>query len=328
MRVTISEAAPAPDPQFQALVRTRYSGNPQAMAALGARLLVGRAAPFAPVDGAALIEEAAQQGNAEAWGYIAVLAAAGVGRAQNWAAAFDALDRAANLDDPKAARQMQLLRDMGVCGSANVGNWLSSASGRIVWGAPRLISYPGFVTPAVCSHLMDRAAPKLIQAQVYDAYRGGLKVDAMRTNTGAVFSLIDTDLVIQLVRARIARATDVAVEALEPLEILHYAVGERYNPHVDFFHPALPNFAEQMREKGQRVKTCVIYLNDGYVGGETDFPNIGVRFRGRTGEALIFENVRADGAGDMNALHAGLPPTHGEKWLLSQWIRNKPQPVA
>ena len=26
--------------------------------------------------------------------------------------------------------------------------------------------------------------------------------------------------------------------------------------------------------------------------------------------------------------HAGLPPTQGEKWLLSQWMRSKPQQVA
>ena len=29
-----------------------------------------------------------------------------------------------------------------------------------------------------------------------------------------------------------------------------------------------------------------------------------------------------------NTLHTGLPPTRGEKWLLSQWIREKRQPIA
>jgi len=102
----MSEAAGVPDPDFQALVRKQYAGNPQAMTELGARLLVGRDAPQAPVDGAALIAEAAQQGDPGAWRYVAVIAAAGVGRAQSWPDAFDAIQRAAESDDTHAKRQL------------------------------------------------------------------------------------------------------------------------------------------------------------------------------------------------------------------------------
>jgi hypothetical protein len=319
---------PAPDPHFQALVRERYSGNPQAMAALGARLIVGRDAPFAPVDGAALIAQAAQQGDAEAWACMAVLAATGVGRARSWSDALDALSRAADLGNPSALRQSHLLRDMGVRHAADVEGWLAPCGGRILHDAPRLVAFRDLLTPALCSYLMERAAPRLVRAQVYDVRRRELKVDPMRTNTSAAFSLIDTDLVIQLIRARIARAAGVALEALEPFEILHYGVGECYRPHIDFFHTAVPAFAEEVRAKGQRVKTCLVYLNEDLEGGETEFIEIGMRFRGAAGEALIFDNVRPDGVGDMKTLHAGLPPARGEKWLLSQWIRNKPQPVA
>jgi hypothetical protein len=31
--------------------------------------------------------------------------------------------------------------------------------------------------------------------------------------------------------------------------------------------------------------------------------------------------VEPDGKVDRGTLHAGLPPTSGEKWLLSQWVR-------
>lgn len=321
-------AAPELDKDFQALVRRRYAGNPQAMTALGARLIVGREAPCAPFDGAALIAEAAQQGDAEAWSYTAVLAAAGIGREQSWTDAFDALHRASQLGDAKAVRQAQLLQEMELGATSDIPRWLSSVTGRNVYEAPRLVAYGSFLSPGVCAYLTERAAPRLVRAQVNDFYTGKLKTDAMRTNTGAAFSLIDTDLVIQLVRARIAHAAAVDAQHLEPLEILHYAVGQRLKPHLDFYHPNLPNYDELVRVKGQRTKTCLLYLNDDYEGGETDFPKIGLMFRGRTGEALIFDNVLADGSGDMNTLHEGLPPTRGEKWLLSQWLRDKPQPVA
>jgi len=324
--MTTSKATPAPDPQFQGLVRARYAGNPQAMTELGARLLVGRDAPQAAVDGAALIAEAAQQGDAAAWLYVAVIAAAGVGRAQSWSDAFDAVQRAA--DSAAARRQLELIRGMGIAGAGDVRGWLAGAAGRKVREAPRFVAFSGFLTPDVCMHLRERAAPKLVPAQVNDAKGGGLKLDPMRTNKGSVFSLIETDLVMQLVRARIAHAADVATEALEPPEVLHYSVGQTYKQHVDFFHASLPSFADEMRVKGQRVKTCLVYLNDDFEGGETDFPRIGLKFRGQTGEALIFDNVAANGMGDMNTVHTGLPPARGEKWLLSQWIRNKPQRVA
>ena len=322
------ESATTPDPAFQALVRAQCAGNPRAMTTLGARLVVGRETPAAPADGAALIAQAAQEGDSEAWSYVAMLAAAGVGRVQSWADSLAALHRAANLGDPKAARQMQILRDIDIRDARGAKDWLCCATAQKLSSAPRLVTYQSLLTQGLCSYLIERSAPKLVRAQVYDASRGVLKIDSMRTNSGAVFSLIETDVVIQLIRGRIAYAADVAMSALEPPETLHYAVGECYKPHVDFFHPALPNFAEQMRVKGQRVMTCLIYLNDDYEGGETDFPKIGIKFRGRVGEGLMFHNVRPNGTGDMATLHTGLAPTRGEKWLFSQWIRNKAQPIA
>lgn len=324
----MSSAVAAADPEFQALARARYAGDPPGLTDIGTRLVVGREAPLAPIDGAALITEAAQQGHPKAWSYLAVLAAAGVGRSQSWGEALDALRRGADLGDADAARQLDLLRDTGIADAADVRQWVRPAAWSILHATPRLATYADFLSPALCSYLIRLAAPKLVRAQVYDAQRGVLKSDAMRTSTSAAFSLIETDVVTQLIRARIACAAGVAVEQLEPLEVLHYAVGERFKPHVDFFHPALPHFSEQMRVRGQRISTCLVYLNEDYDGGETDFPRIGVKFRGRPGEALVFGNVRENGAGDMNTLHEGLAPTRGEKWLLSQWIRSKLQPIA
>ena len=320
-------AASGPDPEFQALVRSRYAGNPQAMTELGARLLVGREAPHAPLDGAALIADAAEQGHAAAWRYVAVLAGSGVGRQQSWPDAFDAIERAAALGDPASARQLELLRDMGLDANA-VRIWVASSKPHVVRDSPRFTAYAGFLSAAVCAYLIERALPKLVPAQVNDARGGGLKRDPMRTNTTAVFSLLDGDFLLQLVRARIAAAAGVPFDALEPAEILHYSVGETYKPHVDFFHASLPNFAEEMRQKGQRIKTCLVYLNDDFEGGETEFPRIGFKFRGRIGEAFVFENVQPNGVGDMNTVHTGLPPRQGEKWLLSQWMRSKTQRIA
>jgi hypothetical protein len=67
----------------------------------------------------------------------------------------------------------------------------------------------------------------------------------------------------------------------------------------------------------------LIYLNDDFDGGETNFPLINRRFKGRKGDALFFRNVNDAGAPDIRTLHAGLAPTRGEKWLFSQWARRR-----
>jgi hypothetical protein len=325
--MTEIETGTVPDAEFQALVREKCSGNPQAMTALGARLIVGRDAPRSVVDGMALLAEASKQGDAGAWCYLAMLAAAGVGCTRSWDVALSTLCRAVELGDTHAALQTRMLHECGISNAADVERWLDCTANRILRESPRFVALAGFLPPALCAYLMERSAARLTQAQVYDAYRGGLKIDPMRTNKGAAYSLIDTDLVMQLVRARIARAAAVAFDTLEPTEVLHYSAGEHYKQHFDFFHPALPNYADEMRVKGQRIKTCLVYLNGEYEGGETEFPRLGIKFRGNPGEALIFDNVLANGTGDPDTLHAGLPPSRGEKWLLSQWMRDKTQPV-
>lgn len=324
----MAAAASQPDLEFQALVCARYAGDPQAIAALGARLVVGREAPYAPVDGAALIEEAARRGDGAAWRHTAVLSAAGVGRTQSWSDALDALAHARDLGDPLARAGSDLMNALGVTDAKSAHAWLAAPAGRELCASPHMAAYREFLSPAVCAHLVARAAPKLVPAQVNDVRGGGLKLDPMRTNTGAVFSLLESDLVIELVRARIAYTAKVPAAALEPAEILHYSIGERYKTHVDFFHPALPTFAEEMRAKGQRIKTCLVYLNGDFGHGETEFPKLGIKFRGEVGEALFFDNVGPAGTGDMKTLHQGLPPSRGEKWLFSQWIRSKPQQPA
>ena len=320
--------ASVPDPEFQALARTRYASDPLGMAELGARLCVGKEAPLSPADGVALIAHAAEQNEPSAWAYLSVVAAAGVGRKQSWLDAYAALERAARCGHAEASRQLGLLSEAGVSGAADVQRWIGAAAREVLRETPRFFTCPQFLPAALCAHLIDRARPKLVQAKVYDARSGSLKVDAMRSNMGAVFSVIETDFVTQLVRARIAHAARVDPHALEPPEVLHYSIGEAYRPHVDFFHPQLPSFAEQMRTKGQRIRTCLVYLNDDFEGGETEFPKLGLKYRGRAGDALIFDNVKPNGTGDLQTLHAGLPPTRGEKWLFSQWIRSKPQPIA
>jgi prolyl 4-hydroxylase len=67
--------------------------------------------------------------------------------------------------------------------------------------------------------------------------------------------------------------------------------------------------------------TALIWLNEQFDGGETEFPTLNIRVRGGRGDMLVFRNVHDDGSQDDRLVHAGLPVSNGVKWLASRWIR-------
>jgi prolyl 4-hydroxylase len=175
----------------------------------------------------------------------------------------------------------------------------------------------------VCRRLVVIAAGRTTQALVYDAQTGRGRVEAARTNTALELTLLDLDVVVALVRARISAAVDVPASAFEPPQVLRYEVGQKFDYHYDFLVGSDPGYAKDLAARGQRIFTALIYLNDAYEGGATEFPRAGVSFRGGVGEALIFSNIDRAGEPDPLSLHAGAPPTRGTKWVFSQWIRSR-----
>ena len=98
------------------------------------------------------------------------------------------------------------------------------------------------------------------------------------------------------------------------LQVLRYAVGQEYRPH----HDAIEG------ETNQRVLTFLVYLNDDYDGGATEFLSTGLKLKGAKGDGLLFRNADVSGVPDPASRHAGLPVLNGEKYLASRWIRQRP----
>ena len=65
-------------------------------------------------------------------------------------------------------------------------------------------SYPSFVSDAVCRWLIDKARGSLSRALVYEALIKKVTVHHTRTNSAAMFGLLETDLVCVLTQARMA----------------------------------------------------------------------------------------------------------------------------
>ena len=278
----------------------------------------------------------------EAVHLMALHAGEGFGVPQDWGNALDLLVRSAELGWPLAQASLaglagnwmlaaELLKGdeapradwKSMRSAIDLGAWFHVPKYGIVSASPRVAVVEDFASPEICDWLIARARPRLGPAKVFDLLSGAPAHEAVRDNSECHFATDDGDLILQFLRNRIAAVTELFVTGMEATAVLHYTPGQRFLPHYDFLDETHPGHAKDMAQSGQRVLTFLLSLNDDYEGGETQFPILSKRYRGRKGNAIFFWNVEPDGSPDKRLLHAGLPPTSGEKWLLSQWIRGR-----
>jgi prolyl 4-hydroxylase len=341
LRAEQCDASGAHDEAVDALARAAKSGDVEALTRLGKRLIVGNAAPLLPVEGAGLLVEATQRGGAEAAMRLAVLAAAGVyvepglnhalrltaiAAQRGWRAAQsqllvltpDLALAAAAERVPLAPTYWKQLAD-----SIDLEHWTAPPEGRTVHGAPLIRAFESLVPERACRWLIDSSRSRLRRSLVYDAVGGQEYASDTRTNSWAQFDLIGSELIHLLVQVRMQVACGLPLGNMEATAILHYATGQESKNHFDFVSPGIPNYADEVAKNGQRTLTFLVYLNDDYDGGETDFPELAIKHKGRRGQGLFFVNTLDNHEPDPRTLHAGRPPTQGEKWIVSQFIRSR-----
>jgi prolyl 4-hydroxylase len=337
VRATAAQAAGRYEEAVRLLWQASQEGDVNAMTLLGGQLLSGRGAPPDPPTGARLIVEAASKGGAYACSLASAIVASGLYGPPDWERALDFLQRSAELGHSPAQGQLKVLARAGdvrsdpsawsrLRRSVDVKRWRASPPARALTPDGGVKVLEGFAAADVCDWIIAGARGRLKPAMTFDTAALRPVQSEVRTNSAAGFELINIDLVVLLIRERLAAACGGSPAAMEAPQVLHYAPGQQFAPHYDFLEPEFAGHAEDLARRGQRAVTLLVYLNEGFEGGETDFPHLGLRFKGRRGDALMFTNVDGTGNPDRRMLHAGLPPTAGEKWLLSQWVRDRAPP--
>jgi TPR repeat protein len=174
--------------------------------------------------------------------------------------------------------------------------------------------------PELLEYVIAVGAQHLGPSMTFDPISGAARVDPYRTSATATLGPVDQDLFLVALNRRLAAVAGVAAEQGEFLSVLRYLPGDQYKPHFDW----IPETSEDFSRGGQRTRTALLYLNDDYEGGETEFLANGLKFKGAPGDVLVFSNIRPDGSPDQACRHAGLPVRSGVKWLGSKWFRERP----
>ncbi|CAL0326982.1 unnamed protein product [Lupinus luteus] len=198
---------------------------------------------------------------------------------------------------------------------------------------PRAFIYHNFLSKEECEHLINLAKPHMVKSSVVDSKTGKSMESRVRTSSG-MFLKRGKDKIIQNIEKRIADFTFIPVENGEGLQVLHYEVGQKYEPHFDYF---VDEF--NTKNGGQRIATVLMYLSDVEEGGETIFPAAkanfssvpwwndlsecarkGLSVKPKMGDALLFWSMRPDATLDSSSLHGGCPVIRGNKWSSTKWM--------
>ncbi|KAF8060290.1 hypothetical protein HT031_004825 [Scenedesmus sp. PABB004] len=172
-------------------------------------------------------------------------------------------------------------------------------------------------------HRPRRASPRALHARGRRRRRPGRAGEGVRTSAGVFLaSRDDPSGALAAIEERIAAVTFIPPSHGEDFNVLRYAPGQHYAPHMDTFDaPARDGF-------GQRAATVVLYLNDVPDGGETVFKREGrygaarganggadvpscdggdFAYRPRAGDALLFFSLNPDLSVNPRALHGACP---------------------
>ena len=173
-----------------------------------------------------------------------------------------------------------------------------------------------FLTPAECADLIEissaRLQPSPLSVSHYDAQ--------FRTSSTTNLYEID-DPRAREVDDRICRTLGIHASYSEGIQAQRYEVGQQFKAHMDAFEPGSRSYQRFAGMRGNRTWTFMVYLNDGMEGGATRFNQVGVAIQPRTGMALLWNNLHADGSPNTNTLHCGEPVTRGHKVIITKWFR-------
>ena len=157
--------------------------------------------------------------------------------------------------------------------------------------------------PDLCAAYIRRLREDPTEVAPIVGHGGGPEIDlAVRNNTRTMWD--DADEASSLL-ARVAVhvppvLSDLHLAGANPrLRLYRYGPGERHGAHWDT--------VVELDAGVRSLLTLVFYLNDGFEGGDTDFPELSRRIVPRAGSALLFQH---------RILHEATEVLSGEKLVL------------
>ncbi|CAI0412702.1 unnamed protein product [Linum tenue] len=167
-------------------------------------------------------------------------------------------------------------------------NQTSRCWAELISWEPRAFVYHNFLSKTECEHLISQAKPQLARSKVFcSETRMNIESSNRTSSQGSVGS----SNVVTDIEKRIADFTSIPVENGERLHVVHYEVGQKFEPHFDYSPSEYYD-----KTGGARAASVLMYLRKG--------ERLGLSVKPKMGDALVFWSMKPDGGMDPSSMHA------------------------
>ncbi|UXK08381.1 2OG-Fe(II) oxygenase [Shewanella putrefaciens] len=166
--------------------------------------------------------------------------------------------------------------------------------------------------------------PHLRPITVYGHQGKGSVETGVRNNMHYPTPIPNDNIALACAERVIAKFAGIKLAFAEPIVVLRYETGQFYQWHYDAIHAYTDEIQAELERFGQRSRTAILYLNDDFQGGETEFKAPYIQVKPEAASILVFDNTDQAGKPIPSSLHRGCEVTSGHKWVCTQWFRDKP----
>ena len=182
---------------------------------------------------------------------------------------------------------------------------------KIISKDPIIYEYDSVFDLKICNEIIEISKPGLVDSTTLDLaktqYRNSSSVDFV---TGEIPQV---DYVINSLIS-LSRYTH---DDYDPAQVTCYSEGGEYLPHFD-------SYQRLNKDSMQRTTTYIVYLNDGFIGGETYFPKIDMEVLPKAGKVLMIRNCFENSEHTHPySLHQSKKIKSGYKYILTIWAKDK-----
>ena len=190
---------------------------------------------------------------------------------------------------------------------------------------------PNLLTYQECDELINYCKTKgMTDSYVanYNNNTNGIHINTnFRTSKSSYIRRSELDI-SKKIAIRSQELSGIPMNHQEELQVSYYQTGGKFDAHYDAFPGNDLAYVNKMnRGAGQRRCTLLIYLNDDFKGGETEFVNLNIKIKPEKGKAILFWDTNDKQMILEKSKHRGNPVIDGEKWICTQWSHIYPFPA-